>query len=67
MKWHAELTQHANQFGFAVTVCFLDPAAAPELPFECSTCGESVPQCLFEVTLLVWTLIIVTHAVTEKE
>jgi hypothetical protein len=60
LTWHANIIQHLNQVGFAITVCFLDPGPAPMLPLKCD-CGAAVPLCIFELTVLVWTLMLVAH------
>lgn len=66
MKWHFDLTQHTSQFGFALTVAYVNPreldGTSMEGTMACSECGVDAPFVELELTLLVWTVRVTTHA-----
>ena len=64
MIWHAFGSQHLNQLGFAITVAYVDGRELTgEMAglFACNECGIDVPQVHVEVTVLMWTLLVVWH------
>ena len=69
MKWHLDFSQHNNQIGFAITTAFVDgrELAGTEMEdaFACNECGINVPQVHFEITLLLWTVMLIAHKEEE--
>jgi len=68
MKWHVDVAHHPNQFGFAITVCYISMEQLPDsgISFACNHCGADAPQVIFELSLLVWTLFVMAHAKVEQ-
>jgi len=62
MRWHVRFDQHLNQFGFALTTCFLSPLDLPDFVLMCDACGSENPQVVLEVMLLCWSVTLTAHA-----
>lgn len=67
MRWHADIAHHPNQFGFALTVSYIDTSQLEDTDFSfaCQNCGVDQPQAVLEISLFIWTLFVVTHKEAE--